>query len=227
VITVALQMLLVILLLLTITWCIVIHVRLRKMRLDAEALDDFVARLTEATVRAEQTVRLMQEASRDVEKSLFERDRETRRQSQSLARLVDNAARVASRLSNVVEQGASHLAEFRSSASSDEAGPSGSQGHVDQRDVEPVADMPAREHAPPAPRFAEAIIAAGGSDSATKDFATRERRAETLLADAGVCRFDQSIPELNTCASRNFQTPNFLGEEALYQEMQDKLQALR
>ncbi len=112
-----LQLLLVVLLLLTIAWCVLVHSRLRGLRADRGELQGFVADLVEATARAEQTVLHMREASRAIETSAGERERQARQQAETLARLTENAGRVAKRLDGVVEQGATRLAERRTQSS--------------------------------------------------------------------------------------------------------------
>ena len=108
-----LQLLLVVLLLLTIAWCVLVHSRLRGLRADRGELQGFVAALVEATARAEETVLHMREASRAIETSAGERERQARQQAETLARLTENAARIAKRLDGAVEQGATQLAERR------------------------------------------------------------------------------------------------------------------
>ncbi len=110
----ALQIILVVLLLLTITWCVIVHHRLRRLRVDRGELQSFIAALAEATERAEAAVQRMYEANRAVEGSAREQARRTRQESEALARLVDNASRVIKRLDAAVENGATKLAELRS-----------------------------------------------------------------------------------------------------------------
>ena len=106
----ALQILLVVLLLLTIAWCVLVHSRLRALRAERGELQAFIAALVEATARAEETVLQMRDASREIERSAGERERQVRQQAESLARLTENAGRVAKRLDGAVEQGATRLA---------------------------------------------------------------------------------------------------------------------
>lgn len=108
-----LQLLLVVLLLLTIAWCVLVHSRLRGLRADRGELQAFVAALVEATARAEATVLQMREASRALESTAGERERQARQQAEALARLTGNAGRVAKQLDGAVEQGATRLAERR------------------------------------------------------------------------------------------------------------------
>ena len=109
----ALQVTLVILLLLTITWCVVVHHRLRRLRADRGEMGAFIAALGEATARAEAVVRQMHEANRAVEGTAQDQQRRARLQSEELARLMDNAVRVIKRLDKAVEQGATRVAELR------------------------------------------------------------------------------------------------------------------
>jgi hypothetical protein len=109
----ALQGLLVVLLLLTITWCVIVHYRLRRLRTDRGELEAFIAALGEATGRAEDAVRQMREANQAVESTARDQERRARQQSAELARLMDNAVRVVKRLDAAVEQGATRLAELR------------------------------------------------------------------------------------------------------------------
>jgi len=113
----ALQLLLVVLLLLTIAWCVLVHSRLRGLRAERGELQAFIAALEEATARAEETVLHMRDASRAIESSAGERERQARRQADTLARLTENAGRVAKRLDGAVEKGATRLAERRTQGS--------------------------------------------------------------------------------------------------------------
>ncbi len=109
----SLQILLVVLLLLTITWCVVVHYRLGRLRSDRGELETFIAALGEATGRAEEAVRQMREANAAVDSTARDQERRARQQSAELARLVENAVRVVERLDAAVEQGATRLAELR------------------------------------------------------------------------------------------------------------------
>ena len=132
-----LQLVLVVLLLLTITWCVIVHHRLRRLRADRGELEAFIAALGEATGRAEAAVRQMQEASHAAESTAIEQERRARQQGELLARLMDNAIRVTKRLDAAVEQGATQLAELRS------------RGPVPPPPT--TRDQPARAPAPAAP----------------------------------------------------------------------------
>lgn len=109
----ALQGLLVVLLLLTITWCIIVHYRLRRLRTDRGELEAFIAALDEATCRAEAAVRQMREANAVGEGAAREQERRARQQTTELARLMDNAVRVVQRLDAAIEHGATRVAELR------------------------------------------------------------------------------------------------------------------
>ncbi len=112
-IEIALQGLLVVLLLLTITWCVIVHYRLRRLRTDRGELESFIAALSEATARAEEVVRQMREANTAIEGTAREQERRARQQGAELARLMDNAVRVLKRLDAAVEHGATRVAELR------------------------------------------------------------------------------------------------------------------
>lgn len=109
----ALQGLLVVLLLLTITWCVIVHYRLRRLRTDRGELEAFIAALGEATDRAEDAVRQMREANEAALGTVRDQERRAGQQSAELARLMDNAVRVVKRLDAAVEQGATRVAELR------------------------------------------------------------------------------------------------------------------
>jgi len=117
----ALQGLLVVLLLLTITWCIIVHYRLRRLRTDRGEMEAFIAALGEATGRAEAAVRQMREANAAVEGTAREQEQRARQQSAELARLMANAVRVVERLDAAVEQGATRVAELRTAGTPGEA----------------------------------------------------------------------------------------------------------
>ena len=109
----AVQGLLVVLLLLTVTWCIIVHYRLRRLRTDRGEMEAFIAALGEATGRAEAAVQQMREANAAVEGTAREQEQRARRQTSELARLMDNAVRVVRRLDAAIEQGATQVAELR------------------------------------------------------------------------------------------------------------------
>jgi len=109
----ALQITLVVLLFLTITWCVIVHHRLRRLRVDGEEMAAFITALSKATTRAEDAVRHMHEANREVAAAAREQQRCARQQSDDLARLMDNAVRVIKRLDFAVERSATRVAELR------------------------------------------------------------------------------------------------------------------
>lgn len=135
----ALQGLLVVLLLLTITWCVIVHYRLRRLRTDRGELEAFIAALGEATDRAEDAVRQMREANEAALGTVRDQERRAGQQSAELARLMDNAVRVVKRLDAAVEQGATRVAELRT--------PTGVTGAT--RSTPPDARPEARPEAPP------------------------------------------------------------------------------
>lgn len=108
-ISLALQALLVILLLLTIAWCVLVHSRLRRLHADRGELECFIADLVEATARAEATVQQMREAGRAIENAAVEREGQVRQQAEGLARLIESASRVARQLDKAIEPGSSRL----------------------------------------------------------------------------------------------------------------------
>jgi hypothetical protein len=112
----ALQVTLVVLLLMTITWCVIVHHRLRRLRADRGEMAAFITALGEATDRAERAVRQMHDANRAVEATAQEQQQRTRQQGEDLARLMDNAIRVMKRLDAAVEQGATQVATLRTRA---------------------------------------------------------------------------------------------------------------
>ena len=109
----ALQITLVVMLFLTITWCVIVHHRLRRLRVDGEEMAAFITALSKATTRAEDAVRHMHEANHEVAAAAREQQRCARQQSDDLARLMDNAVRVIKRLDAAVERSATRVAELR------------------------------------------------------------------------------------------------------------------
>ncbi len=109
----ALQITLVVLLLLTVAWCVLVHSRLGRLRVDRGEMAAFISALDDATARAEEAVRQMHEANRVVESAAQEQQRRARRHSEELGRLMHNAARVIKRLEVAVEQGATQAAVLR------------------------------------------------------------------------------------------------------------------
>ncbi|MCB1989934.1 MAG: hypothetical protein KDG49_00600, partial [Geminicoccaceae bacterium] len=71
----ALQVVLVVLLLLTITWCMIVHLRLRRLRTEGGEMQAFIAALGEATTRAEAAISLMRDTGREIERAAIEQER--------------------------------------------------------------------------------------------------------------------------------------------------------
>ncbi len=109
----ALQVVLVVLLLLTITWCMIVHLRLRRLRTEGGEMQAFIAALGEATARAEEAIRLMRDTGREIETAAVEQERRARECRAELTRLMENATRVTRRLAATREQGVARLAELR------------------------------------------------------------------------------------------------------------------
>lgn len=97
-IDVALQLVLVVLLLLTITWCVVVHQRLRHLRTESGEMRAFITALGEATARAERSLELVREAGREVDALAHEQERRAHDCGDELARLIERAERAALRL---------------------------------------------------------------------------------------------------------------------------------
>ncbi len=144
----ALQGLLVVLLLLTITWCVIVHYRLRRLRTDRGELEAFIAALSEATGRAEDAVRHMREANQAALSTAHEQERRARQQSTELARLMDNAVRVVKRLDAAVEQGATRVAELRTSPAAPDSSRSLRPAPGPARSARAVGQPPAATAAP-------------------------------------------------------------------------------
>ncbi|MEZ5904133.1 MAG: DUF6468 domain-containing protein [Geminicoccaceae bacterium] len=109
----ALQVALVVLLLLTITWCMIVHRRLRRLRTEGGEMQAFIAALGEATTRAEAAISLMRDTGREIESAAIEQERRARECRGELTRLMENATRVTRRLAAAREQGAARMAELR------------------------------------------------------------------------------------------------------------------
>ena len=144
----ALQGLLVILLLLTITWCVIVHYRLRRLRTDRGELEAFIAALGEATGRAEDAVRHMRDANQAALSTARDQEHRARQQSAELARLMDNAVRVVKRLDAAVEQGATRVAELRTPTGVAAASRSTPPETAPPRPARPVRQPPADTMAP-------------------------------------------------------------------------------
>ena len=112
-IDVALQVVLVVLLLLTITWCVLVHLRLRRLRTDGSEMQAFVAALGEATARAEATIRMMRETGHEIESTALGRESQAHERGSELGRLIEKATRVTRRLEAALEAGAGRVAELR------------------------------------------------------------------------------------------------------------------
>ena len=83
----ALQVVLVVLLLLTITWCVIVHLRLRRLRTEGGEMQAFIAALGEATTRAEAAISLMRDTGREIERAAIEQERRARECRGELGRL--------------------------------------------------------------------------------------------------------------------------------------------
>ncbi len=112
-IDVALQVVLVVLLLLTITWCVIVHLRLRRLRTDGNEMQAFVEALGEATARAEATIRMMRETGHELESKGLGRESQARERGSELGRLIEKATRVTRRLEAALEEGTGRVAELR------------------------------------------------------------------------------------------------------------------
>jgi len=139
----ALQVTLAILLLLTITWCMIVHHRLRRLRTDRGEMQALIEALNEATTRAEAAVAEMRTANQDAATVAGERRRQARQQSDELAQLMGNAVRVVKRLENAVERGATRAAELRTGEAPERA----------------AADIEARVHEPAKSKAGRAAVA--------------------------------------------------------------------
>ncbi len=133
----ALQVVLVVLLLLTITWCVIVHFRLRRLRTEGGEMQAFVEALGAATTRAEATIRLMRDTGREIESAALERERQAR----ELGRLIESATRVTRRLEAAREQGAGRLAELRTR---DDLASEPRQRPAEPPGTEPPAEPPVR-----------------------------------------------------------------------------------
>ena len=156
----ALQGLLVVLLLLTITWCIIVHYRLRRLRTDRGEMEALIAALGEATGRAEAAVRQMREANAAVEGTAREQEQRARQRCAELARLMANAVRVVERLDAAVEQGATRVAELRTARTTrDETRPRATPAEAPSpaRSSRPAPSQPERAPPQPAPAAATAV----------------------------------------------------------------------
>ncbi len=156
----ALQVVLVVLLLLTITWCMIVHLRLRRLRTESGEMQAFIAALDEATVRAEAAIRQMRDTGREIEDAAVEQERRARACRDELNRLMENATRVTRRLAATREQGVARLAELRTQ--------------------DDLAGEPRRRPAEPAPAAAPADIAAPAPKaSPVPERAARPRPGDT------------------------------------------------
>ncbi|MEZ5863670.1 MAG: DUF6468 domain-containing protein [Geminicoccaceae bacterium] len=138
----ALQVVLVVLLLLTITWCMIVHRRLRRLRTEGGEMQAFIAALGEATTRAEAAISLMRDTGREIESAAIEQERRARECRGELTRLMENATRVTRRLAAAREQGAARMAELRTR---DDLA-----GEPRQRPAEPSPDASPRADLAPA-----------------------------------------------------------------------------
>lgn len=191
----ALQSLLVVLLLLTITWCVIVHHRLRRLRTDRHELEAFISALDAATARAEDAVRQMREANTTAESAARDQERRARQQSTDLARLVDNAVRVVKRLDAAVEQGATRVAELRTPrAAAAEPGPAAPEAQRRPVRARPAGASPPEAKAPET-KAAETKAAETKAPETTKagkaveaaiwpEARTRQRTSSSAAADS-------------------------------------------
>lgn len=101
------------LLLLTITWCVLLARRLRRLKVERGDIAEFVAAIDGATQRAEAAIAGMRETVRETQLMLSQQREATEARMAELTRLVEGGAQLARRLETVLQRGSRSLADLQ------------------------------------------------------------------------------------------------------------------
>jgi Domain of unknown function (DUF6468) len=101
------------LLLLTITWCVLLARRLRRLKVERGDIAEFLAAIDGATQRAEAAIAGMRETARETQLMLSQQREATEARMTELTRLAEGGAQLARRLETVLHRGSRSLADLQ------------------------------------------------------------------------------------------------------------------
>lgn len=101
------------LLLLTITWCVLLARRLRRLKVERGDIAEFVAAIDGATQRAEAAIAGMRETAREAQLMLSQQREATEVRMTELTRLAEGGAQLARRLETVLHRGSRSLVDLQ------------------------------------------------------------------------------------------------------------------
>lgn len=104
---------LVVLMLLTLIWCMLLLRKLRHINLDRRDIADLIAGIDAATRRAELAITGIREAARDAQATLGKEREQVDARAADLARLAEGGSQMARRLETILQGGARSLAELQ------------------------------------------------------------------------------------------------------------------
>lgn len=99
------------LLLLTTTWCVLLHRRLGRLRLERRDIEAFVSAVDTATRRAEAAIGGIRDSAAEAQRTLAGQQEAARQRAAELARLLDSGTRMSRRLETSLHHGARTLAD--------------------------------------------------------------------------------------------------------------------
>lgn len=99
------------LLVLTTTWCVLLHRRLGRLRIERRDIETFVGAVDKATRQAEAAIGGIRAAAAEAQRTLGAEQEAAQQRAAELTRLLDSGGRMARRLETSLHQGARTMAE--------------------------------------------------------------------------------------------------------------------
>ena len=99
------------LLVLTTTWCVLLHRRLGRLRLERRDIEAFVSAVDTATRHAEAAIGGIRAAAAEAQRTLGGQQEAAQQRAGELTRLLDSSGRMARRLESSLHQGARTMAD--------------------------------------------------------------------------------------------------------------------
>lgn len=99
------------LLVLTTTWCVLLHRRLGRLRIERRDIEAFVSAVDTATRQAEAAIGGIRASAAEAQRTLGGQQEAAQQRAAELARLLDNGGRMARRLEAALHHGARTMAE--------------------------------------------------------------------------------------------------------------------
>jgi hypothetical protein len=132
------------LLLLTITWCVLLARRLRRLKVERGDIAEFVAAIDGATQRAEAAIAGMRETARETQLMLSQQREATEARMTELTRLAEGGAQLARRLETVLHRGSRSLVDVQGGR--DPSRPAARPAASTLSAMRPGAAAPSRAH---------------------------------------------------------------------------------